>query len=287
MQRFLGKAFTFKMESMLKDRESTRTHSEQFERDPSRSSLGCDFSVQVLSAGQWPSYRSDPLLPCSSLKNCIDAFSVFHKKRSPTQKLAWIHALGSAEAEVAFRGGTKRISGNTFQLCILELIDVAKAMSVSELAEAMKLDAAKLVKPQVASMFLAKDFDLLLRVDGHEIHAPRSKVIGDSDRFAINEAYNYKLRKFKLPRTVDKDIDAPTQTEMDTKRNLQIDSCIVRVMKSRRTAKFQDLCEESIRQLSRFFVPQMKHLKVQIDHLITRGYLERDKNDSTTFHYLA
>ena len=74
---------------------------------------------------------------------------------------------------------------------------------------------------------------------------------------------------------------------MDALRKVQVDACIVRVMKSRRTLSYNDLLDEVVRQLSRLFLPQPALVKSRIEDLITRGYLKRNDDNRSLFDYIA
>jgi cullin 1 len=58
-------------------------------------------------------------------------------------------------------------------------------------------------------------------------------------------------------------------------------------MKSRKTLKHSSLMTEVAQQLMNVFRPDPKAIKRRIEDLITRDYLERDDEDSFTYHYVA
>ncbi|CAN4091493.1 unnamed protein product [Withania somnifera] len=58
-------------------------------------------------------------------------------------------------------------------------------------------------------------------------------------------------------------------------------------MKSRKVLPHQQLVLECVEQLSRMFKPDFKAIKKRIEDLITRDYLERDKENPNLFKYLA
>ncbi|GMN46436.1 hypothetical protein TIFTF001_015620 [Ficus carica] len=66
-----------------------------------------------------------------------------------------------------------------------------------------------------------------------------------------------------------------------------IDASIVRIMKSRKVLGHQQLVMECVEQLGRMFKPDFKAIKKRIEDLITRDYLERDKDNPNMFRYLA
>ena len=113
-------------------------------------------------------------------------------------------------------------------------------------------------------------------------------MIGDGDVFMFNPAFAHKLRKFKLPPpTAARAATEVGNNEMDALRKVQVDACIVRVMKSRRTLSYNDLLDEVVRQLSRLFIPQPALVKGRIEDLIGRGYLKRNDDNRNLFDYIA
>lgn len=102
--------------------------------------------------------------------------------------------------------------------------------------------------------------------------------------------------------------------DVDKDRRYAIDASIVRIMKSRKVLGYQQLVMECVEQLGRMFKviflplinnlpelisylllkfcnlfaqPDVKAIKKRIEDLITRDYLERDKDNPNLFKYLA
>lgn len=64
--------------------------------------------------------------------------------------------------------------------------------------------------------------------------------------------------------------------QVEQERELALDAMIVRIMKSRRILKHNDLLLE-INKLSTLFQPQPKMINKRIESLIERDYLKRDE----------
>uniref|UniRef100_A0A2N9HCU3 Cullin family profile domain-containing protein n=1 Tax=Fagus sylvatica TaxID=28930 RepID=A0A2N9HCU3_FAGSY len=75
--------------------------------------------------------------------------------------------------------------------------------------------------------------------------------------------------------------------EVNNDRRYTIDAAIVRIMKSHKVLGHQQLVMECVEQLGRMFKPDIKTIKKRIEDLITRDYLERDKENPNIFRYLA
>jgi hypothetical protein len=82
-----------------------------------------------------------------------------------------------------------------------------------------------------------------------------------------------------------------TEDEQEDEKNIRlerqniIDAVIVRIMKARKTEKFNQLLEDVIKQIN-MFLPQPAMIKQRIESLIEREYLKRDDSDKTKFIYL-
>lgn len=74
---------------------------------------------------------------------------------------------------------------------------------------------------------------------------------------------------------------------MDEDRKHQIEACVVRVMKARKTMRHSNLVAEVTEQLRPRFVPMPALVKKRIESLIERDYLERSKEDHKVYNYLA
>ena len=75
--------------------------------------------------------------------------------------------------------------------------------------------------------------------------------------------------------------------DVDKDRRYAIDAAIVRTMKSRKVLPHQQLVLEVVTQLTKMFKPDFKIIKKRIEDLISREYLERDKDNPQVFKYIA
>ena len=74
---------------------------------------------------------------------------------------------------------------------------------------------------------------------------------------------------------------------MEDDRKHIIDATIVKVMKSRRRLDYNTLITDATKILAAKFQPDVQSIKLRIEHLIEREYIERDKDDRKFFNYLA
>ncbi|KNC83857.1 hypothetical protein SARC_03914 [Sphaeroforma arctica JP610] len=120
------------------------------------------------------------------------------------------------------------------------------------------------------------------------LKTPKSDSVAATDVFTVNEKFDNKLRRVKilqiqLKETIDE--QRATQEQVFQDRQHQVDACIVRIMKTRKTMGHQLLIGAILEILKLPIKPT--DLKKRIESLIDREYLERDENDSTKYHYMA
>lgn len=61
----------------------------------------------------------------------------------------------------------------------------------------------------------------------------------------------------------------------------------MKVMKSRRLLEYNQLIIETTKLLSLRFKPNPMQIKLRMENLIERGFLERDEDDKRMFKYIA
>ena len=91
-------------------------------------------------------------------------------------------------------------------------------------------------------------------------------------------------------------LNSKTQKETDTKkvqgkveddRRYAIEAAMIKVMKARRKIDYTNLMSETTRLLQVRFTPEPAQIKVRLESLIERGYIERSEEDKRVFKYVA
>ncbi|XP_022758046.1 cullin-1-like isoform X1 [Durio zibethinus] len=275
-----GGQFTSKMEGMVTDLTLARENQASFEdylRNNSAAHPGIDLTVTVLTTGFWPSYKSFDLnLPAEMVK-CVEVFKGFYETKTKHRKLTWIYSLGTCHINGKFEQKTIELIVSTYQAAVLLLFNTYDRLSYSEIMAQLNLTHDDLVR-LLHSLSCAK-YKILSK-------EPNTKTICQSDYFEFNSKFTDKLRRIKIP-LPPVDERKKVVEDVDKDRRYAIDAAIVRIMKSRKVLGHQQLVSECVEQLSRMFKPDIKAIKKRMEDLITRDYLERDKENPNMFKYLA
>ncbi|CAH8388345.1 unnamed protein product [Eruca vesicaria subsp. sativa] len=273
-----GGQYTSKIEGMVKDMELAKEIQNGFEGCLTKKPGGVDLAVTVLTTVHWPSYKtsSDLNLP-REMAECVRVFKSYYELITKNRKLVWIYSLGTCHVIGSFDSKPIELVLSTYQAAVLCLFNNSERLSYQEIIEQLNLSHEDLVRV-LLSLSCAK----------HRIlkKEPASKSISTTDVFEFNSSFTSNTRKIK--------VSLPPMNErkkvvecVDIDRRYAIDASIVRIMKSRNVLAHQQLVSQCVEQLSRMFKPDIKMIKKRIEDLISRDYLERDKENPNIFKYLA
>ena len=98
-----------------------------------------------------------------------------------------------------------------------------------------------------------------------------------------HQLYHIKINQIQLKETNEE--QKATEERVFQDRQYQIDAAIVRIMKMRKTLSHTLLLTELYNQLK--FPVKPPDLKKRIESLIDRDYMERDKDNSQQYNYVA
>ncbi|CAI8590065.1 unnamed protein product [Vicia faba] len=275
-----GGQFTSKMEGMVTDLTLAKENQTSFEEYLSNNpnvDPGIDLTVTVLTTGFWPSYKSFDLnLPAEMVK-CVEVFKEFYQTKTKHRKLTWIYSLGTCNVSGKFEPKTMELVVTTYQASALLLFNSSDRLSYSEIMTQLNLTDDDVIR-LLHSLSCAK-YKILNK-------EPSTKSILPTDHFEFNSKFTDKMRRIKIP-LPPVDEKKKVIEDVDKDRRYAIDASIVRIMKSRKVLSYQQLVMECVEQLGRMFKPDVKAIKKRIEDLISRDYLERDKDNANLFKYLA
>ncbi|CAN4113571.1 unnamed protein product [Withania somnifera] len=275
-----GGQFTSKMEGMVTDltlaRENQASFEEYLSNNPA-ANPGIDLTVTVLTTGFWPSYKSFDLNLPAEMVRCVEVFKEFYQTKTKHRKLTWIYSLGTCNINGKFEPKTIELVVTTYQASALLLFNASDRLSYQEIMTQLNLSDDDVVR-LLHSLSCAK-YKILNK-------EPSTKTISPNDFFEFNSKFTDKMRRIKIP-LPPVDEKKKVIEDVDKDRRYAIDASIVRIMKSRKVLGYQQLVMECVEQLGRMFKPDVKAIKKRIEDLITRDYLERDKDNPNLFKYLA
>lgn len=275
-----GGQFTSKMEGMVTDLTLARENQTQFEEylnSNSQANPGIDLTVTVLTTGFWPSYKSFDLNLPSEMVKCVEVFKEFYQTKTKHRKLTWIYSLGTCNISGKFEQKTIELIVTTYQAAALLLFNASEKLSYSEIMTQLNLTDDDVIR-LLHSLSCAK-YKILIK-------EPNTKTISPNDVFSFNSKFTDRMRRIKIP-LPPVDEKKKVVEDVDKDRRYAIDASIVRIMKSRKVLGHQQLVMECVEQLGRMFKPDFKAIKKRIEDLITRDYLERDKENPNLYRYLA
>ncbi|CAL5437154.1 unnamed protein product [Camellia sinensis] len=275
-----GGQFTSKMEGMVTDLTLARenqTHFEEYLENNSNANPGIDLTVTVLTTGFWPTYKSSDLSLPAEMVKCVEVFKEFYQTKTKHRKLTWMYSLGTCNIIGKFEPKTIELMVGTYQAAALLLFNASDRLNYSEIKTQLNLADDDLVR-LLQSLSCAK-YKILNK-------EPHSKTVSPNDYFEFNPKFTDRMRRIRIP-LPPVDERKKVVEDVDKDRRYAIDASIVRIMKSRKVLGHQQLVMECVEQLSRMFKPDFKAIKKRIEDLITRDYLERDKENPNLFRYLA
>lgn len=270
-----GTQFTSKMEGMLGDLAVGNDQRTEFANKMKDHDSKIEFSVQVLTTGFWPTYRSTEVTLPEEMSKCMTMFKNWHDNKHTKRKLSWMFSLGNATVRGTFTNKWYDLNVSTLQAIALNALNGGITLTFKELAEKLNLEES-ILKPLIHSLSCGK-YKVITK-------SPGGGKINTTDKFTANARFSNNMKKIRIPMA---SLDASHNTRrVEEDRSIAVDASVVRIMKSRKTMQHNDLIAEVLSQLA-FFRPNPRVIKRRIEALIDREYLERSSEDNRTYNYLA
>ncbi|KAF1850628.1 Cullin-domain-containing protein [Cucurbitaria berberidis CBS 394.84] len=284
-----GFEYTNKLQRMFQDMQISKDLNTAYKEwqsnnlDEADLKTNVDASYHILGTGFWPlNPPTTPFTPPQLIVQTYDRFARFYNHKHQGRKLTWLWQLCKGEVKanyckVAQLKTSPTFQVSTYQMAIMLLFNDSDTVSYDEMAEATKLNKETL-DPSLGVFIKAKV--LLAQPEGAK---PESGTT-----YKLNTGFKTKKVKMNLNIGIKSEQKAEaedTHKTIEEDRKLLMQSAIVRIMKSRKKMKHQQLVSETIQQIKNRFMPRIPDIKKCIDILLEKEYLERLEGDE--LGYLA
>ncbi|KAF4321390.1 hypothetical protein BBO99_00004951 [Phytophthora kernoviae] len=304
-----GYQFTSKLEGMFKDMSISKDLMELYRKssvDTSTSGINVDasvapmpLSVHVLTSGFWPTEMAPMCALPVELVQMSEMFEVFYYARHNGRKLAWMANMGTVDMRATFSPGIEEgkrrheLNVSTYQAVILMLFNQRPEWRFKDLMERTRI-GVKDLKRHLISLCTPK-YKILIK------SSKGKRIDEEADVFTVNDGYKSKLHRVRIPLVSQKETsllpavtssgsgnpaDALPPTVAEDRKHL-VEAAIVRIMKTRKQMQHNQLIAEVTRQMSGRFTPSPQLIKLRIESLIEREYLQRSTTDRRMYNYLA
>lgn len=285
LKQACGYEFTNKLHRMFTDMSVSTDLNAKFtaslrERED-ENQLGIGFVVYVLQAGAWPlglAPSPGPFHVPQQLERSIQAFESFYHAQFSGRKLTWLHHLCQGELKFNYLKKPYLVTVQTYQMALLLLFEQCDSINCREAAASLRLSHDQLVK-HAASL-----------VDCKILKKSTEGEVEEDTILTLNFNYYNKRTKFRITGALQR--EAPHDTEathrsVDDDRKLYLQAAIVRIMKSRKLLRHNQLVQEVLGQSKVTFAPSIGMIKKCIEALIDKQYIERTANSADEYSYVA
>ncbi|KAK6200448.1 ubiquitin ligase of SCF [Scheffersomyces amazonensis] len=243
-----------------------------------------DFNPLILAQNMWPfDYKEEYNLKVApQLEEQFNKVLEYHDNKYNGRQLKWLWHHGRAELKANL---SKKSQKFTFivsnpQLMILMAFNEKSSYTFEELHEIV--GGSKNVFEMHLQPFVT--YKLLIQTPEGE------SAMGKEDTsFKIVEDYKSKKLRVNFVGAIKsietKEEEDEINKEVDETRKNFLSACIVRIMKSRKTIKHNDLVNEVLPQTVSRFQARVIDVKKAIDYLIDKDYMKRLENN--TYQYIS
>lgn len=243
LKRACGYEFTNKLHRMFTDMSVSADLNAKFtaslrENGDGENQLGTGFGVKVLQAGAWPlglPPSAGPFHIPQQLEKSIQAFETFYHMQFSGRKLTWLHHLSQGELKFNYLKKPYLVTVQTYQMALLLLFEQCDSIPCREAATSLHLSHEQLVK-HAGSL-----------VDCKILNKSSTGDLEEDTVLELNFDYSNKRTKFRVTGALQR--DAPQDTEathrsVDEDRKMFLQAAIVRIMKSRKLLRHNQLIQE-------------------------------------------
>ena len=313
MKAKLGSEFTKNFEAMIQDVQNCFEKRQDF-RDylEVTKQIFPACNINVLSRCEWLipvdlKFKVPPLIEI--LQN---TFTKFYKGISTNlnKNLDWVYYYGTMDIKFNIPDSAKThfVVMKPYQYFVQQLFEESLSLTYKQIIDGLQVinqdDFSKIMDSLIKGRYqiLVKEGEKKLQENGKnnskkseeddESKMMEEKKVDEGNKayqydqvWTINKDFKCKLKRFTLKEAKFTE-SQKDPSSIDAERKVAIESCVVRVMKSRKVLKYQELINDVMKLLLKFS-PDSKDIKKQIESLIKRDYLERDPDDMNSQRYIA
>ncbi|CAK7895475.1 cell division control protein 53 [[Candida] anglica] len=236
-----------------------------------------DFTPLILAHSMWPFKFSEDydLKLAPELESSFNKLEeIYHRKHNGRQlQWLWNHGKSEVKANLSRKGKPPFLfTVSNVQLMILLAFNKKNTYTFDEL-----LEIVGVAKHTLESHLLPFTKYKLIDAPGP-----------GQTKYTIVEEYKSKKLKVNFVSSIKTEVkqeEDDTNKEIDETRRNYLSACIVRIMKTRKQMKHNELVNDVATQALSRFRAKILDIKRVIDYLIEREYLRRVEND--TYEYLA
>ncbi|ABN64961.2 ubiquitin ligase (cullin) of SCF involved in cell cycle control [Scheffersomyces stipitis CBS 6054] len=276
--------YTSKMTKMFSDMKASEDLKANI-KDHVSESIVKDFNPLILAQSMWPfTHMEDYDLNVAPelqapFEKVVEIYGAKHNGRQ--LKWLWNHGRAELRANLSKKGKAPFVfTVSNLQMMILIAFNKKSTYTFSELHEIV--GAARHTFESHLLPFTK--YKLL------DQSPPGPENTGNADTtFTIVEEYKSKKLKVNFTSVIKnneaKQEEDDANKEIDETRRNYLSACIVRIMKSRKTVKHNELINEVLPQTLSRFHAKIIDIKRVIDQLIEKQYIQRI--DNNTYEYLS
>ena len=306
-----GAQYTAKLEGMYNDIELAVNLRQQYydycKSDPTYVNP-VEFEPTVLTTGYWQQSSQHSINVPHEFQKHMNHYTEYYTSKYKGRRIVWQHSLGFVNLKAKFPESKTTYQISLPQIMALVLLQFnsqdgenSPSLTVSEVATLTNLPTDDVIRCLISLSKGACDKSRNHRLITHQkcnSSTPREEKQGGilpEDTFVANIRYKSKSIKMKIPLMSTKHEVASQLAEEETEitqavardRGNAIDAAIVRLLKTRKVIKHQDLLAELMNSGVLKFSFQPSDVKKRIESLIERDYLERNAENRNIYHYLA
>ncbi|CAK9304365.1 unnamed protein product [Gordionus sp. m RMFG-2023] len=288
LKQTCGFEYTSKLQRMFQDIGVSKGLNERFKREMEKSgtTLGLDFSIQVVSSGSWPFQNSFTYVLPPELEKSYEKFSSFYASQHTGRKLTWLYHLSKGEIVSNCFKNKYTFQVSTYQMAVILQYNNSEKLSIRQIQENTQIKMEILL--QILAILLKSKLLLAEGIESTE-NFIESKLNSET-QISLYKGYKYKKLRVNLNlpmRTELKLEQESTHKDIEEDRKMVVQAAIVRIMKMRRVLKHQQLMAELFNQLSARFKPSVTTIKNCISILIEKDYIARMEGDNNTYQYVV